>query len=95
MYFIEVQLIYNVVLISAGQHSDSVSYMYTHSSSHSLPFQFISGCRVQLPAYSKALITDSSTTSLCLSRAWELCLGSLAALLCLLGLVVQNHLLNG
>ena len=49
MYFIEVQLIYNVVLISAEQHSDSVLYMYTHSSSYSFPLQFISGYRVQPP----------------------------------------------
>ena len=29
MYFIELQLIYNVVLISAVQKSDSVIHMYT------------------------------------------------------------------
>ena len=30
MYFIEVQLIYSVVLLSAIQHSGSVIHLYTH-----------------------------------------------------------------
>ena len=45
IYFIKVWLIYNVVLISAVQQSDSVlyTYGYIHSFSYSSPLKFIRG----------------------------------------------------
>ena len=45
MCFIEVYLIYDVVLISAIQQSDSFPYKYInmHSSSYSFPLQVITG----------------------------------------------------
>ena len=45
IYFIEVYLIYNVVLISTIQQSDSVIhiYIYTYPFSYSFPLWFITG----------------------------------------------------
>ena len=42
-FFIEVWLIYNVVLISAVQQSDSVIHIYIHSFLYSFPLWFITG----------------------------------------------------
>ena len=41
MYFIDVQLIYNAVLISAIQQSDWFMYLYTHIHTHTWIFSFI------------------------------------------------------
>ena len=43
LFFIEVWLIYNVVLVSGVQQSDSVTRMYTFFS-YSFPLWFITGC---------------------------------------------------
>ena len=42
-FFIEVELIYSVVLISAVQQSHSVKYIYTRSFLHSYSLCFIIG----------------------------------------------------
>ena len=42
-HFIEVYLIYNVVLISAVQQSGSFIHLATYSSSQSFPLWFITG----------------------------------------------------
>ena len=41
------QLIYNAVLLSGLQQSDSVIYIYTHTFSHSFPLWFITGYWIQ------------------------------------------------
>ena len=43
LFVIEVELIYNVVLVSCIQQSDSVTYMYTHTHTHTHTHTFF--CR--------------------------------------------------
>ena len=56
-FFIEVELIYSVVLISAVQQSHSVKYIYTRSFLHSYSLCFIIGYWIQFSVlYSSALL---------------------------------------
>ena len=41
--FVEMQLVYNVVLISAAQQSNADIHIYTHYFSYSFPLWFITG----------------------------------------------------
>ena len=47
--FIEAELIYNIVLISAVQQSDSVTHIYSFL--YSFPLWFITGYQLQFPVW--------------------------------------------
>ena len=46
-YFVEIQLIYNILLISDVQQSNSVIYIYSFS--YSFPLWFITGYWIEFP----------------------------------------------
>jgi len=59
LFFIEVELIYNVVLVSSVQQSDSVLYIYIHTHTHSF-------------SYFSIMIFYKILNTVCCTTQWDL-----------------------